>query len=189
MRRNARIVFWISGIWSLTMAASAWLHSPTVKMVVMLPTIAFLGAAVTSIAWIFIYGSELGLRAAVPFFVCLGCGVLTAVMSPILLDAGFARVLPRYQRIIDQIEAGRIIVSAKPARIPLSEADSPLAYAVWGEKATDGVLTVTFLVGGTFRKHWGYRYCSAGNIVSRASSDLQWPSKRQLSDNWFYVSD
>src|SRR4051812_28335486 len=110
MPRGAKIVFWICGIWFLVMAGAAFMHSPRLRLFAMLATLAFLGAVLTSIVWVYTYGLPLGIRSGIPLFVCIGSGALSIMVAPLLLDAGFERVMPRYASIVQQVESGPITV-------------------------------------------------------------------------------
>ena len=116
--------------------------------------------------------------------------VVTRTVSPRLMDAGFARVMPRYTALIQQMESGQIVVSNTPTRVVLSGPDAELAYVVLADRTTNGILTVTFFVGGSFPvKHWGYLYRSSGEDPP----DDWWIKNdwigRRLNNKWFYIFD
>ena len=105
------------------------------------------------------------------------------------MEVGFTRVMPRYAALVQKMEAGQIVVSNTPTRVVLSAKDADLAYAVWAAKSTNGILTVTFVVGGSFPvKHWGYLYCSSGEVPPGWWEDNDWMGM-PLHDKWFYIFD
>ena len=149
---------------------------------------AYMGAWIASIVCTFFCWRRWRFRALIPLAVCIATDVVTRTVSHPLLEAGFERVMPRYTEIIQQMEVGQILVANTPKRVVLSGKQAELAYAVWADKATNGILTVTFIVGGGFPvKHWVYLYRSSGENPPEAWwIENEWMGRR-LSDKWFYI--
>ncbi len=185
-----KIVAPICVVWFLAVAAFAWWQSNLIKLLTMPVTAAYFGSWIASIVCIFVCWRRWHVRALIPLAICIATAAVTRMVSPRLEDAGFVRVMPRYAALVQQMEAGQIVVSNTPTRVALSAKDADLAYAVWADKTTNGILTVTFFVGGSFPvKHWGYLYCSSGEDPSP-----EWWIKnewmgRRLNDKWFYIFD
>ena|SRR5687767_5092034 len=190
MSRGAKFVYLIYAGWFVVIAAGAWLHFPRNRMFLILPMAVYLGALIISFVWMLRDGERLRDRAAIPLAVGLGTAVIAVIVAPRLFDAGFARIMPRYAGVIQQIEAGQVAVGSDPTAITLRNADAKLGYAAWATRASNGVLMVTFFVGGSFPvKHWGYLYSSAGEILEGSFEDSQWPKRRRLREKWFYIAD
>ena len=105
---------------------------------------AFFVAMITSIMWAFTYWRHLRLRALIPLAACLLINAAVVVICPFLFRAGFQRVLPRYQSVVQQVESGQFRVAADPKRIPLSTPPFDKACRAFARKETKGTVTVTF---------------------------------------------
>ena len=151
-----KIVAPICVVWFLAIAAFDWWQSNLIKLLTMPVSAAYWGSWIAGIVCIFVCWRRWHIRALIPLAICVATVGVTRMVSPRLMDAGFARVMPRYAALVQQMEAGQIVVSNTPTRVVLSAKDADLAYAVWANKTTNRILTVTFFVGGSFPvKHWG----------------------------------
>ncbi|MEI9865475.1 MAG: hypothetical protein WDN00_13190 [Limisphaerales bacterium] len=190
MPPTGKIVAAICIVWFLGIAAFDWWQSNLIKLLTMPVSVAYFGAWIASIVCVFIGWRRWRFRAFIPVAVCMATLVVTNSVSPRLMDAGFARVMPRYTALIQQMDGGQMVVSNISTRVVLSGLDAELAYVVWADRETNGVLTATFFVGGGFPvKHWGYLYRSSGENPPR-----DWWIKndwmgRRLNDKWFYIFD
>ncbi|MEI7730465.1 MAG: hypothetical protein WCO56_12890 [Verrucomicrobiota bacterium] len=152
--------------------------------------IAYAAALITSFVWAFVRWRRFRFWSFIPLAICLTAEFLNGIITPRLLVAGFERVAPRYATIIQRIEAGDIAVQTEPMRLNLLPAEAELASATWAEKGTNGVLTVTFFVGGSFPvRHWGYLYSSSGEIKPGSRADEIWPKRKKLRDKWFWIAN
>jgi hypothetical protein len=88
------------------------------------------------------------------------------------------------------MESGEISVSTEMDRIPQAILKARMAYAVFAQKETNGVLTVEFLTETGFPvKHSGYLYCSSGTIAPGSAEDRHWPIIHEERPKWFSISD
>jgi hypothetical protein len=173
------------------MAAFDWWQSNLIKIALTLPaTAAYSVSWVASIVCVFARWRRWRFRAFIPLALCIITAIVPGMISHRLMDAGFVRIMPRYSALVQQMETGQIVVSNTPTRVVLSANDVGLAYLVWADKTTNGVLTVTFFVGGGFpNEHWGYLYRSSGeNPPQEWWIENDWMGRR-LNDKWFYIFD
>jgi hypothetical protein len=185
----ANIVAAICVAWFLATAAFDWWQTNLIKLFMLPEFVAYLGSWIASIVCIFVCWRRWHVRALIPLAVCIATAGIIRTVSPRLEQAGFERVKPRYAALVQQMEASQIVVSNTPTRVDLSAKDADLAYGVWAEKTTNGVLTVTFFVGGILDYHWGYLYCSSGEAPPREWWIKNDWSGRRLTDKWFYIFD
>ena len=185
-----KIVASVCLIWFLAVAAFDWWQSNLIKILTMPLSAAYLYSWIASIVCVFACWRRWHIRALVPLAICIATAIVSRTVSHPLMEAGFARILPRYATLVQQMETGQIVVSNTPTRVVLSGKEAELAYAVWADKATNGILTVTFFVGGGFPvKHWGYLYRSSGENPPQAWwIESDWMGRR-LNDKWFYIFD
>lgn len=126
--------------------------------------------------------------AVLPSLLSLLALIISAWTGVTLKIAIFERRLPRYRAFVQQIEAGTIPVSTNAHPISLPKADRDLAYFVWAQRDTNGVLIVEFSTdSGWPAKHSGYLYCSAGSVPPGSSSDVRWRGKFQIHPKWFRI--
>jgi len=121
---------------------------------------------------------------------CLGsCAGVTGIGTAVRRSQ-FERQLPRYQALVDQMEAGSIPVSLSSRAIALPESDRDLAYGVLAQKDTNGLVTVEFMTGCGFPViHSGYLYVSSGAVQPGSVFDSRWPVKTPIKQKWFRISD
>ena len=185
-----KIVTPICALLVLAVFAFDWCQFNVIKLLTTPVSVAYFGAWIASIVCVFAGWRHWHFRAFIPVAICMATMVVTRSVSPRLMSAGFARVMPRYTALIQQMESGQIVVSNTPTRVVLSGPNAGLASVVWADRTTSGILTVTFFVGGSFPvKHWGYLYRSSGEDPPN-----DWWIKnawmgRRLNDKWFYIFD
>jgi len=190
MPLTGKIVAPICVVWILAVAAFDWWQSNLIKLLTIPVSVAFLFSWIAGIVCIFACWRHWHIRALIPLAICIATVGITGTISPWLMNAGFTRVMPRYVALVQQMEAGQIVVSDTPTRLVLSGKDADLAYVVWADRATNRILTVEFFVGGGFLvKHWGYLYRSSGeNPPPEWWVKNDWMGRR-LNDKWFYIFD
>lgn len=133
---------------------------------------------------------QLRLLAVIPLLLWFGSCLATTAVGTASRRAQFERELPRYQALVERIQAGSRLDSGKVASVSLSEAERDLGYNVLAERDTNGVLTVEILTGGGFPlKHSGYLYNSSGRIIPGSFFDSRWPFKTEVKPKWFRISD
>jgi hypothetical protein len=190
MPAAGKIIIPICVAWILAVIAFDWWQTNVIKLAIMPVSAAYLISCLASFFGVFCWWRQWRFRSLVPMGICFATMILARTFSPSLMDAGFARVLPRYTAVVQEIESGQIVVSNAPTRVTLPASDATLAYTVWADRSTNGDLTVTFFVGGSFPvKHWGYLYRSSGqNPPPDWWIKNDWMGRR-LADKWFYIFD
>lgn len=112
--------------------------------------------------------------------------LLVRTMMPFVSDQLFIRDLPGLNRVVGKIEKGTLRRCEYP--MPLIDDDIAVAKAYRVEPRADGVLTISFFIGGCFPvKHLGYVYTADGKIPD----DLKhyWPHGFRRGPKWFQVWD
>lgn len=190
MPPNGKIVAVVCTVWVIAGAAFDLWQRNAIKLLMLPLNLAYFGLCLGSVVCVFTYFRRWRIRAFIPLAFCIGAALITGTTSPWLMKAGFSRIMPRYAAVVQQIEAGQIVVSNTPVQVALKSNDAELSYAVWADRATNGILSVTFYVGGSFPvKHWGYLYRSPGD-----DPQPEWWRKNgwmgtRLNNNWFYIFD
>jgi hypothetical protein len=151
----------------------------------------FLAALVFSLVCIVTEWRQRRWRSLIP----LALWVIALFASGVLIR-GVDRLLflwsfPSYQRIVQEIEEGKVPVYPEVDNSLLEpENKARFAYLVFAEKDTEGILTVEFITESGFpAKHSGYLYVSSGNIEPGSRMDSRWPIREKVKDNWFWVSN
>jgi hypothetical protein len=150
----------------------------------------FLLALMFSLLFAWTERRQLRLLAVIPLMLCFGSCAATTALGRAARQAQFERQFPRYQALVERIQAGNMLVSGEVVSVPLAEAERDLGYGVLAERNTNGVLTVELLTGGGFPvKHSGYLYSSSGSIDRGSFFDSRWPFKTEVRSKWFRISD
>jgi hypothetical protein len=188
MSRRGKIVVAVSVIWIFA-GTAYWAHRRGLLQLLSLPLfLGMLAAIPLSFIWIFRDWRQHRWLAALPFMVCILSFVGSFQMAMSVRDRLFDWALPSYEMVVQQMQAGRFIVTTNWSQIPGAEAQARLAYEVYAQKDTNGVFTVEFLTEGGFpARHSGYLYSSSGVIEPGSLPFARWPPIK-LRPKWFYVS-
>jgi hypothetical protein len=188
MSRADRITLWVAALSFVIVGAFAAHRTTGLQLISMPVMLVFFGACIVSIVRVFTRWSARRWRALIPLAACFASIIAIGAVGRVARDIVFAWALPSYQRVIDDIESDRIVVSGAGRTIPEAIAAARLTYAVIASRAPNGALSVEFLTESGFpAKHSGYLYSSSGIDDSFVRS--RWPRMSRLRDHWFYVSD
>jgi hypothetical protein len=172
------------------LAVYAWYQTDWLMLLSIPVNIGYVIIWVGSLMCVFIRWKHSRFFAFLPLAICLTTDYFGSVISPRLMIAGFESILPRYAAVVDRVERGNVAFPKAEEHVDLSAGNEGLGYVVWADKSSNGVLTVTFIVGGSFPvKHWGYLYSSSGEIIPGSNEDRNWPKRRKLRDKWFWIAD
>lgn len=147
---------------------------------------------ITFVAWMFLLGflfrKQSQQQRLFKVAVLLAAPLYLFLATPLALSIDnflFARALPRYQKVVDQIKTRSVIPRKGVVQLPSSDRD--LAYRV--RAATNkNIWTITFLVGGGFPvKHKAYIYKSDDKWTNADWRD--WSSYKRRAPYWFEASD
>lgn len=164
-------------------------HRTDLWQLLTLPLIpCFLVAIITSVVCIFSQWRQCRWRSVLPFAFCVLSVFVSIVLVYLIREAMLVWSFPSYEAVVRQMESGSIPVGTKLSRIPQAEPMARLAYRVFAQKDTNGVLTVEFWTEGGFPvKHSGYLYVSSGVIETGAR--WRWTMRHKVRSKWFYFSD
>jgi hypothetical protein len=193
MSRLGKFVVAVSAIWFVVATAYFSHRSGLLGLLqlLMLPLFPCLFAAIIiSFVCVFKEWRQRRWRSLLPLGICFVSIFISGVSVKIIRQAIFKWPLPSYEMVVQQMESGKIPVTAELNPIPEAKSEACLAYAVLAQKDTNGVLSVEFLTEVGFPvKHSGYLYSSSGIIEPRSLIDSRWPIRHQIKDKWFYISD
>lgn len=150
----------------------------------------FLIAILIGIICIFVDWRERKWKALLPLATCFLSPFIASKIANPIREAIFTKCLPSYEAVVHQMESGEILVSTNLSKIPEAVPKARMAYAVFAQKDTNGVLTVEFWTEGGFPVlHSGYLYSSSGVVNPGSEAGLRWPIRVQERPKWFYISD
>jgi hypothetical protein len=191
MSRLGKFVVTVSVMWfALFTVYAAHRRSITLQLLGIPVTLCFLAAGVISIVCAFSEWRQRRWLSLLPFAVCVLSVVISGAVVRTIRHAIFARSLPSYEAVVQQMVSGSIRVSTNLSPIPQAAPLAHLAYAVLAQKDTNGVLMVEFLTEGGFPvKHSGYLYISSGVVEPGSVAYSRWPIRHEERPRWFYISD
>lgn len=190
MSRRGKFVVVVAVIWFVG-ATVYGSHRTNLTQLLTFPLIPlFLVALAISVICIFKDWRIRRWKSLFPLGACVLSLVATNIVTRWIRHALFIGSLPSYEAIVRQIESGEILVSTNHAGIPQAVPKARMAWAVYAQEDTNGVLTVEFLTETGFPvKHSGYLYSSSGTIVTGSEPDLRWPLQHEERPKWYFVSD
>jgi hypothetical protein len=122
-----------------------------------------------------------------PLSFCICAIVLDGPLTNIARDIVESWALPKYEKIVEEIQSGKIPISTNDDNlIPPKTYSAPLVYDLFAKKSEDQNLVVEFMTEGGFPAlHAGYMF-SASDEVSPIIH--HWPEYTKIKKNWFFVS-
>ena len=189
MSRADKATIWLAAFAFVGITVFGAHRTPFLQLITCPLLLGFLVLICVSIVRIFTGWKTRGMRALIPFAVCIAAVVAMGVAGRIVRRAVFAWALPSYEQVVSDIQSGRINVSDQFDRIPEAEKTARLAYRVFAQRGANGSLFVEILTESGFPvKHSGYLYCSSGEIDDSFLRS-RWPITSRMREKWFYVSD
>ena len=190
MSRLGKFVVVVAVIWCIG-STVYFSHRTNLSQLLTLPLgLCFLIAVIISIVCAFSDWRQRLWLSLLPFVACILSVVVSGAIVPPIRHAIFVRSLPSYEMVVQKMESGGIPVSTNLSPIPQALPLAHLAYAVFAQKDTNGVLTVEFLTEGGFPvKHSGYLYISSGVVEPGSVACSRWPIRQEERPKWFYISD
>jgi energy-coupling factor transporter transmembrane protein EcfT len=138
----------------------AFLMNTWLQLLSMLLLLIFVMVLLVNIISVPFLWKKNGSHALIPIGLSL---IFVLLLIPSVYLGGQARMLkfriqkPKYEEVIALIIKGEISVSNRIERIEVPAEYNHLAYAIIGNRDTNGILTVEFLTGGGFPvKHTGF---------------------------------
>ena len=190
MSRFGKFVVFVSAVWCIGAVALFTRRTPLLQLLSLPLALLFFAAIVVSLGCVFFEWRQHRWRSIVPLASCVIAAFLSGMLVRTARHFVFAWALPSYEVVVHQMESGSILVSTNFANIPRAEAEARLAYRVFAQRDTNGVLVVEFDTESGFPvKHSGYLYSSSGVIEPGSRMDSRWPIRQELRSRWFYISD
>jgi hypothetical protein len=190
MSRLGKFVVTVAVIWCVGYVAFFTRRTPLLQVLTLPLVLLFFAATVASLVCGFAEWRERRWRSLVPLAACVVAFFLSGMLVRITRHLVFVWALPSYETVVQQMESGSIPLSVGFTNVPQAEAEARLAYQVFAEKSSNGVLMVEFDTESGFpSKHSGCLYSSAGAIVPGSRMDSRWRIREELRSRWFYVSD
>jgi hypothetical protein len=188
MSRAGKFVVVASVIWLVANEAIAAHRTSISVLLGVFSSLCFLGVIVFSLVLSFTDWQQRRWRALLPLAACVVAIAIFLPLGRLITDAVFDWSLPSYEAIVQQVESGSIPTSVEFSEMPQAERQARLAYGVFAQKDTNGVVRVMFFTESGFPAlHSGYLYTSSGEPGSGVES--RWPTVHKVRNKWFYISN
>ena len=188
MSRHGKLVVVASVIWLIASEMVTAHRASSLVLLDLFISLCFFGVIIFSFVLSFADWRQRRWRALLPLAVCVFAVAIFIPLGRLISYAIFDWSLVSYEAIVRQVESGSIPTSAEFSKIPQADRQARLAYGVFAQKDTNGVVRVMFFTESGFPAlHSGYLYSSSGEPGSGVES--RWPIVRKVKDKWFYISN
>jgi len=188
MSRAGKFVVVASVIWLFANEAIAAHRTTALVFLGMFMSLCFLGVAVFGLVLAISEWRQRRWRAVLPLVACVLAVVVFIPLGRMISRAMFDWALPTYEAVVRQIESGGIPASSEFSELPQAEHQARLAYGVFAQKDSNGVVSVIFFTESGFPAlHSGFLYSSSGEPGEGIES--RWPTVEKIRTNWFYISN
>jgi hypothetical protein len=188
MSRAGKFVIIASAMWLIASELYAAHRTNAGGLLDIVISLCFFGVVIYAVVLVFAEWRKRRWRAMIPLAACVLSVVVFIPLGRLVSRAVFAWSLLSYEGVVQQIEFGSIPVSGEYAEIRGAEREARLAYGVFADKDTNGVLTVMFFTESGFPAlHGGYIYRSSGELSAELES--RWPIREKVRSKWFYFSN
>jgi len=189
-KRMLAIVSIYSAIFLMVYTRYSIRQTTTMQFIAIFMILGFLAIFIASIVVLFNCWKENKYKAFLPFSVCVMVLMYMIFAVPVVKDVAFHRKLVKYEKIVNMVNEGELVINTNSHRIELPDDYKQLAYVAFGEYDDKGVLTLEFFTGAGYPvKHSGYLYRSDGSITPDSTIHKKWRHIVRKSHNWYYFSD
>src|SRR5262245_2771272 len=140
MSKADRIIIGTAVVWGGVLVAFMTRASMSTQLTSMLLTPFFLGASIWALVRCFTQWKKQRAHALIPLVTCLTVLFGFPWVGLVARRTLRAIELPRYERVVEAMNAGRIEVPAYLNRVPEAESEARSAYGVLAVRDSTGVL-------------------------------------------------